>query len=58
MISLNILKFNIISFKKKWEIRNLNYFIENMWVDVLTKALPKPKHDICCDTIGVRHSIE
>jgi hypothetical protein len=34
------------------------YSIENMWANVLTKALPKPKHDINCDAIGLRHSIE
>jgi hypothetical protein len=40
------------------ELELLYYSTENMWVDVHTKALPKPEHDICCDTIGVRHSIE
>jgi hypothetical protein len=28
------------------------------WANVFTKAFPKPKHDICCHAIGLRHSIE
>ncbi len=31
---------------------------ENMWADIFTKALPKPKRDICCDAIELRNSIE
>jgi hypothetical protein len=40
------------------ELELLYCSIENMWVNVFTKALPKPKHDISCDAIGLRHSIQ
>jgi hypothetical protein len=42
---------------EKKELELLYCSIKNMWDDVFIKALPKPKHDICCDAIGLTHSI-
>ncbi len=39
------------------ELELLYCSIKNMWDDVFIKALPKPKHDICCHAIGLTHSI-
>jgi hypothetical protein len=55
MITPNILKFNVISFEKKWKIRSLSYFIVPL--KTCGMMFSKPKHDICSDAIGLRHSI-
>jgi hypothetical protein len=38
------------------ELELLYCSIKVMWVDVSTKALSKPKDDICCHAIRFRHS--
>jgi hypothetical protein len=45
---------------KKVENKELELFYcstKDMWANVFTKVLLKPKHDICCHAIGFRHSI-
>jgi len=56
MIDRSTLNYNFTSYEKKIDLQELELHftsIETMRTDILTKSLPKPKHGLCFQALGL-----